>query len=66
MKIQFPIIPPLINKDNEYYKKYYEKIINEILILDSCSEIKEIIIAVYDLIDEYDRTTKEIIYQKKE
>lgn len=60
--IQYSIIPPLINKDNKYYQKKMLDLINELKELETKYKI---ILSIYDLIDEPNRLTGEIIKQKK-
>ena len=65
MNIQYGLIPPLVNKSETYYEKKITQTIEEIQILLDNNKIASLIITIYDLIDEYDRITKEIIIQKK-
>jgi|SaaInlStandDraft_5_1057022.scaffolds.fasta_scaffold32254_2 hypothetical protein len=65
MNIQINFTSPLYDKSEQYYENYLQKTIDEIIIFISNKNIKYLTIAIYDLIDEYDRTTKKIIIQKK-
>ena len=65
MELQYAILPPLLNKTKIYYQKYNNKILEEILFLIKSKKLIFLNLTVYDLIDEYDRVTKELIIQKK-
>lgn len=65
MNIQFCLLPPLINKSESYYESHLQKTLNEINILLTCDKVNTLTIVVYDLIDEFNRVTGELIVQKK-
>ena len=65
MNIQFCLLPPLINKSDSYYESHLQKTLNEINILLTCYKVNTLTIVVYDLIDEFNRVTGELIFQKK-
>lgn len=65
MELQYAILPPLLNKTKIYYQKYNNKILEEISFLIKNKKLIFLNLTVYDLIDEYDRVTKELIIQKK-
>ena len=65
MNFQICFLSPMYGKDDEYYINYLNKTINEINIILENENIKSLYVCIYDLIDEYDRITKEIIIQKK-
>lgn len=65
MSFQVCFTSPLSGKDEKYYNEYLDKTINEINIIFKNEKIKKLYICIYDLIDEFDRVTKELIIQKK-
>jgi len=61
MNFQICFLSPLYGKDDEYYINYLNKTISEINQLLENKNIINLYVCIYDLIDEYDRITKEII-----
>ncbi len=60
---QYSIVPPLLNTKEGYYEDKIEKLIKEIEIF--LTKNNNMILGIYDLIDEPNRITNEIILQKK-
>ena len=61
--IEYSIISPLINKNNEYYENKISKLIIELETL--LKKNNNLILGIYDLIDEPNRINNKIIIQKK-
>lgn len=61
--VQYSILPPLINKSDNYYNEKVKLLIKEIQIF--LDKKIDLILGIYDLIDELNRIDKKIIIQKK-